>query len=398
MTRIKETLNCLENIYIIIFLLAGVYSVSAQQDSETVSPWEGKKIFQEKGCIHCHSIKGTGGDDAPDLGENKYYGTYLELASLMWNHVPDMIESIEDKGLEFPSLSGEETIQLLRYISYTRFWGESGNERVGRKILSEKKCIACHKFGGEGSNIGPDITKNDIYLSPLSLTTSMWNHLPEMMEMAAEKNIEQPKFKGDEIVDLASGIKSYMRPTKTPANQANIGNPVHGEKTISQAQCLHCHAINGSGGKAGPDFTEIDFNYSVTEIAGIMWNHGSVMYAMMKKEGMSFPKFNENDMADIIAFLYGLNMEDSAGDRQLGEKLVKNRGCLNCHKLAGQGGDLSIDLSIISGMKSPFDMISAMWNHAPAMKNKLLEENIDWPHLDQRDMANLYAYLTNITK
>jgi cytochrome c2 len=380
-----------------IFATSGMQSVYSQGNSTPESPWKGREVFYNKGCIQCHSIYGKGGEEGPDLGKDKYYGTYLELAALMWNHFPEMFNRMQNTGFQFPQLNKEETGQLIAYLSYIRYMGESGDEQKGRELLKTKGCVNCHKFGGEGGDIGPDFSLKNEYLSPLFLVESIWNHIPDMMEIFEEYEIERPEFEDNEIVDLTSGIQSYMRTNRVPTSAHDLGNPVKGQLLSEKKGCMQCHAIRGKGGDLGPDFTELNLDYSVTQIAGKMWNHGPKMWEIMKREGISFPVFEEGEMADIIAYLYGLKLEDAPGVVDNGHKIIIDKGCLSCHTLQGKGAEISVDLATISELNTPLAMICAMWNHSPAMQKRLLEKNLEWPELNGKNMSDLYAYLRHLS-
>ena len=51
----------------------------------------GEQLFKSEQCVQCHSFKGVGGLTAPDLASHidRDY-TPAVMASLMWNHAPDM--------------------------------------------------------------------------------------------------------------------------------------------------------------------------------------------------------------------------------------------------------------------------------------------------------------------
>ncbi len=380
----------------VVLLLICLSSFYAQQSFSEQSHWKGRDIFEEKGCIDCHSIYDKGGKGGPDLGEEKFYGTYLELASLMWNHFPKMFEKIQEAGYQFPEFTEKEMSQLIAYLSFIRYMGEPGNEYRGKKLLKSKACMSCHTFGGAGGDIGPNISDKEEYLSPIALLETMWNHGPDMMELFEKHDIERPEFKGNEIVDIAVAMRSYMTPTKVPVGSFNLGDPVRGKKLSEEKGCLRCHSIRGEGGTLGPDFIEMDFNYSITQIAGNMWNHGPKMWEIMREENISFPAFNKGEMADIIAYLYSIKLEDIPGDAEKGSQIVKEKGCLSCHSLQGEGSEIAADLVMLEDMDSPLAMITAMWNHAPAMREKQLEKELKWPEFNGRDMANLYTYLRHI--
>jgi mono/diheme cytochrome c family protein len=93
-----------------------VNSIFAQRISSPESPWAGREVFNKKGCINCHSVFGRGGDEGPDLGKDKYYGTYFEFAALMWNHFPEMSETIREKGLMYPQLKEEKNCSIPRVV------------------------------------------------------------------------------------------------------------------------------------------------------------------------------------------------------------------------------------------------------------------------------------------
>ncbi len=372
--------------------------LAAQGDYCQESPWKGKKVFKEKGCIQCHAVYGRGGDIGPDLGTKKFYGTYMQLASLMWNHLPRMFTVMESRKRPFPKLTEKDMNQLLAYLAFIRYVGEPGSEHRGTRLLRSKQCIVCHRFGGEGGTIGPDLSKRKEYLSALSMVSAMWNHGPQMQKIFRRQDIEPPEFSGTEIVDLTVAVRSYMSPVKVPSTAFNLGEPSKGEKLLETKGCTRCHAVSGKGGKVGPDFATIDFNYSVTQIAGRMWNHLPRMWEMMSREKMAFPKFTEEEMADVISYLYALKLNDPPGDSKAGKMIVEQRNCLSCHSLRGTGSKDAPDLTKIGPLRNPVSLITKMWNHAPVMKKQLEKKALRWPWLSGKEMTDVYAYLRSMVK
>jgi len=392
--RGQITVACMSTVASLAFVF--LLFAYAQVKPSGYSPWHGRKIFHAKGCSKCHSVYGEGGEGGPDLGRQKFYGTYLDLAALMWNHYPGMAKKMAKKGYEIDEFSNEEMAQLISYLAYIRYLGEPGNEHIGRKLLHEKSCIKCHKFGGEGGDIGPDISKIQEYLSPLMLAESMWNHGPKLEKKFEKLHLKWPEFHGHEFADLAVGIRSYMSPTRVSVDAFAVGDPVRGEQIAKEKGCFHCHAYKGAGGKKGPDFSDIDMSHSVTEIAGEMWNHGPQMWAVIKKEKLQLPVFQKGEMADVIAYLYGLKLEDAPGNPEHGKEIIQRKGCLNCHSIRGQGSDVAADFATLDDLNSLLQMITAMWNHAPAMQEKFAEKKLKWPEFSGRDMADIYAYLHSL--
>ncbi len=374
-----------------LFLLASA-AAFAQTGGSSMTPWDGRKVFAEKGCNKCHSVRGKGANRAPDLGESRYYGTYLEFASLMWNHFPKMSRTMEEMGSRYPEFTTEEMKQLIAYLSYQRYTFEKGSEFQGRKHLRNKGCFRCHRFGGEGGSIGPDISKLSEHLSPLKLVETMWNHGPEMMELFSKYNIKRPDFSGREIVDMAVAIQSYLPGTnRVSPDSYDMGNPDVGARIVTDKGCLKCHSSRGQGGKRAPAFKDIEFDCTVTQIAGRMWNHGAIMWSAMKKQGIIIPKFESGEMAHVLAYLFNLHLEDAPGSATDGYNIINQKRCLSCHSLNNRGGKIACNLAKIEGRDTPIAMITKMWNHAPAMRKKQIEQKFSWEELTGLEMANLYA-------
>ena len=54
------------------------------------NPLAGSRVFGSKGCSQCHAVNGVGGKIAADLGRIAKPRTFYDLASAMWNHLPEM--------------------------------------------------------------------------------------------------------------------------------------------------------------------------------------------------------------------------------------------------------------------------------------------------------------------
>src|SRR5271157_1416748 len=68
----------------------------------------GEQLFKSEQCVLCHSFKGVGGTVAPDLSTHidRDY-TPAVMASLMWNHAPDMWSAMKKLGIVKAELSPE---------------------------------------------------------------------------------------------------------------------------------------------------------------------------------------------------------------------------------------------------------------------------------------------------
>jgi cytochrome c551/c552 len=395
---LREKSNYL--IFIFVFIAFNLHSqrIFAQELTLPKNPLKGRFVFEQKGCLNCHSIKGEGGDIGPDLGQKKYYGSFLQLAGIMWNHAPEMLRRMRELDSPYPEFSRTEMVELIAYLYYLRYLGEPGDLYRGRILVKEKGCLVCHSIAGKGWESAPAFDKLSKYISPLYMAQALWNHGPEMAKKIKKMGLKRPQFERGEIVDLSAYIREASKATEREQVFMSPGNPQRGRIVLEEKGCLDCHALNGVGKDLGPDFGELKWDYSVTEIAGLMWNHGSEMAELMEEQKIRWPKFSGREMADLIAYLYFLNFTDKPGDPHKGQQVFAEKGCVNCHGADAKGGKYAPDLSKSKGLTSAIDMAQILWNHAPVMEERIAEKVMRWPQFTGTEMRDLYAYLHELLK
>jgi len=375
-----------------IFFAAAIV-ISAQKTVLPTDPLEGRIVFEEKGCIKCHSINGFGSDLAPDLSKKHYYGSFLELASVIWNHIPEMNRKYRKLQVRRPNFSKKEMLELIGFIYYLRYLGEPGSVSNGKQLLTDKGCTVCHDADGIGEKRGPIFSQIREFASPLYMVQTMWNHGPTMQKEMKELGIEYPKLSGKDIVDITSYIQQVT--VGNSVIRMSPGNPLNGEKVFKEKGCYNCHSDGEQNSSIGADFKNITLQKSVTEIAGSMWNHSPVMIEYMNSESIDWPKFKGKEMADLIAYLYFIGFEDPPGDPKSGELIINSKGCINCH---GEESGIAPEFSKLKRFDSPIRMIQLMWNHADNMEDMLVIRNAEWPNFTTKEMQNLYAYLKYVTQ
>ncbi len=380
-------------------IINGLFSYSSGQEMQVslpVDPLKGRIVFEQKDCIRCHAVYGYGGDVAPDLGEEQFLGSFLDLASVMWNHSPQMNRKMRQIDVPRPQFSQQEMEQLMAYLYYLPYLGKPGDAAKGKILFSAKGCLKCHSVGGKGGAAGPELDKLKSYLSPLYMTEAMWNHGPAMDKLMQKMGAKRPWLSGQEIVDLSAYIRQISHEGVREKIYMSPGNPKIGKQVFVQKDCIQCHAVNGEGGDLAPDLAEVELKKSVTEIAGVMWNHGADMWVRMEKEGVSRPQFNAKEMADLIAYLYFIAFMDRKGDSEKGKEVFKKKGCASCHWTSEKKELIGSNLSQSKKLASPIALVQIMWNHAPIMKSRMLEKDLPWPEFKQHEMSDLYSYLQDI--
>jgi mono/diheme cytochrome c family protein len=172
------------------------------------NPKDGKEVFNSKGCIQCHSIRGEGARAGVDLGKTAgtYYTSLTEIASSMWNKGPAVLVKIAQTQCGIPKFTSKEMTDLLAYLYFLHFIDEPGNRANGEKIFSSIGCAQCHGFDRKsGKLMYIDLSKYET-AGEMEIVASMWNHSKEIQKAVGEQNMPWPRFKEGEMADLLQFI------------------------------------------------------------------------------------------------------------------------------------------------------------------------------------------------
>ncbi len=196
----------------------------------------------------------------------------------------------------------------------------------------------------------------------------------------------------------AFGLFLFLHTISLPALAADqplelSGDPAKGRDVFIGKGCIKCHSIWNSGGKLGPDLTRIGMGKSLLGIAGSLWTHTPKMVELMEKRGVSRPLLSEQEMQDLVFYLYYLNYFNEPGDPAVGQRTFSEKGCINCHSVAGSGGSVGPRLDTYEKYSSPLFVAQAMWNHGPKMAAAMRQAGVTKPRFDGKDMADLLAFI-----
>jgi len=242
--------------------------------------------------------------------------------------------------------------------------------------------------------VGPPLDRYSRYASPLYLTAALWKRGAPMAEKMLEKRMERPTFEGNDIPDLLAYIRSAG--VHTERIYLSPGNPKVGEELFAAKRCVECHSVRGRGGKVGPDLG-IKLRGSLMRIAGAMWNHGPQMWAKMAERGIEVPSLSTEEMSDLVSYLYFFQFIDPPGDARRGLAVYNEKRCGTCHASAEPGKGIAPPLAgVVGNLRSSLEVITAMWNHAGKMEERMMEANLAWPVLKGGETADLLAYLLSL--
>lgn len=380
-------------------------AVTAAQDAAlagavTEPPWlpsaplKGRIVFEHKNCDRCHAIAGAGGSSGPDLAKTFFQGSFLDLASMLWNHIPDMLVEYKARKLVRPTYTEEEVANLVSYLYYLRYLGNPGDIARGEKLLEEKNCVRCHVSDQNRSDLGPGFDRIKRYASPLELAQALWNHEPQMQDMMRRLGIPRPTFTGQEISDLSAVVRAASRSAQTERIYVSPGSPQDGAKVYEEKGCVNCHSTERS---SAPLLASLPLHTSAADIAGMMWNHGEQMFAKMRAGAIAWPIFEGKEMADLIAYLYFVKFIEPPGNAVVGKTFFQEKKCSACHSIQGVGGSIGPDLALSTSHISNIAILTAMLNHSETMSEALLNRGDIWPLLNGHEMRDIFAYIKAVS-
>ena len=360
-------------------------------------PTAGARLFAQKSCVRCHSLGGEETRVGPDLGRIHLSGTVLDIAGSFWNHAPMMREKMLDLKIQPPTMTSSEMADLVAFLTAYRYYltevGAPADPVAGHRVFEAKGCVRCHGRADSWDKLGPSLDRYRGRFSTIYLAQAMWNHGPEMARVMRGRSVPWPQFAGREMGDLLAYLQAGNAGTEVKRVYFEPGSPRRGREVFGAKRCDACHAIAGRGGRGGPDLGTRgrELVGSVSEVAGVMWNHAQGMAAEFQRRRLTQVKFSGEEMADVIAYLYFVNYSNIGGTPGRGAELFAER-CASCHTVSGPDR-VGPNLAEAPRLDEPIAIIAAMWNHAPRMEKELRKQGLVWPRFQPGDAADLAAFL-----
>jgi len=269
----------------------------------------GKKLVRSKGCTYCHRVGGEGGNGiGPKLDKLKKYASPMYMIQAIWNHGPKMQKKMDEMGIERPTFSGRDIVDISAYIRAVSKWETQenvyispGNPKAGSEVFRKKGCFSCHPVHGKGGGIGPELDKKDLTLSVTEIAGRMWNHSDKMWQTMRHEKMSWPTFDGKEMADLLAYL--YFLNFKDEP-----GNPGKGREVFA-AKCMVCHSIRGEGGSLASDLAEAPYLGSNLSVLRAMLDQADKMSETALKTGTSWPNLTGKELRNLFAYLATLKKD-----------------------------------------------------------------------------------------
>ncbi len=332
----------------------------------------GAELFRTQKCIACHSVNGTGGSTAPDLGKRTARDlTPTQMAALLWNHGPAMWTAMDKAGIARPNVSSQQAADLFGYFYASRYFERPGDAGRGRKLFVDKSCAECHNITSSTPAGGKPVMQWASVANPIELARGMWNHAPRMSEAMSKAKKSWPSLTSQELTDMVVYLQNLPQ-TKNLKPAFSAASAETGAELFRLKGCVECHrGAQSLSRRAAPR--------TMTDFAAAMWNHAPRML-------QSPPALRPEEMTRLVGYAWSQQFFDDIGDAARG-KSIFNAKCASCHQSAGSGAPP------IAGRITAFDMASMTWRHGAAMAAAMKQKNLAWPRFERSDMADLLAHV-----
>ena len=339
----------------------------------------GEQIFMTERCVQCHSLNGRGGSLAPDLGTHIGRDfTPTIMATLMWNHAPEMWEAMTTQGVAPPALTSEAAADLFAYFVSARFFEKPGDAGRGKQALMAKHCFECHGITQSNAAGAPAVSKWESLADPIVLAQQMWTHGARMRQAYAERKLRWTPITAQELTDMLVYLQHL--PENRELVTAFLFPPSESGAALFQSKgCSECH----TGRLALEDRLR---NLSLTGIAVAMWNH----QASMKQPS---PELSQEEMRQLLGYIWARQYFRDGGNAGAGKKVFAEKNCAGCHNDPSSGAP---QLGKNPEGYSDITIISVLWRHGPAMLDRMKQRNIPWPRFTGPQMSDLIAYLGSL--
>jgi mono/diheme cytochrome c family protein len=365
-------------------------------------PAQGNAVFREKGCANCHGDGAAGGQHGPALRQRA--ASLPQLVTAMWNHAPRMYEAMKDAKVAYPTLSYDETGQLVAYLYLAGYSDERGDAAHGRELFVTKHCARCHTGAGNGG-AAPKVQELARADSPITWTQALWNHASAMEDSLRKMGVAWPHFQANELRDLYAYVRQEGGRSESEMS-VPAADPDRGWQVFQAKYCINCHALKntkqatvvkvgdppprpvgpvlGSDGKLPPTFSQF---------GEAMLNHFPDMHRAMRSVGQGPPTFESQEMVDLAVFLYSLHYLEPSGSPHVGGSIFGWRGCADCHGTRAEGTARGPGLRGRGQTYTAVRLATNLWGHGAKMYQQSRKAGQTWPMLQESDVGDLLSFL-----
>ncbi len=258
----------------------------------------------------------------------------------------------------------------------------------GNAVFQAKGCVQCHEANVLGARSEEE---NPSSQALPALVTAMWNHAPRMFETMSAKHIQYPDLSYDEAGQLVAYL-CLSRLMDEP------GDRERGAKLFQVRQCNRCHGV--AGGNA-PTLSQLASTDDLVVWTQRLWNHASIMQSRMKEIGITWPRFEGNDLRDLFAYVRqdGRDSHHSiaTADPDRGWRVFQEKGCIECHGISRGSEHVAADFGPSRDLPPTYSQFAAsMLNHFPTMQHAIAAKGAQPVTFGEGEMADVTVFLYSL--
>ncbi len=222
---------------------------------------------------------------------------------------------------------------------------------LGRKLIRESNCAACHRLGGYQKQwvpsldgIGEKVNRTWLLAwlrHPRAYAPS--TKMPDFLMSDDEANtladflLSFRTFPGNALLDSVPEV------LKTASESQKSKLIELGATKFREARCISCHPINGKGGYVAPELGKIASKVSVG------WLYNYIRQPKRLQGGVLMPRyrFRSEELAGVVAYMESEFVDYDMGAAaphtpdpgffEKGRALFRKYSCGACHELQGMG-------------------------------------------------------------
>ncbi len=209
----------------------------------------------------------------------------------------------------------------------------------GQQVCEDSGCRGCHKLGGGGGVLGPELDRVGARRSPEWLkkhflapaTVTPGSAMPP--QKLSETNLEAiVLFMLSQTGETAPGYYASMKV---------IPSTGEGQRLFQQKGCIGCHAIAGKGGTIAPALDDVGLRRTPE------WMVQHFREPQAVTPGTVMPRFGFNEaearaLTDFLVHLreqkVALSLPSLMGPVERGREVYRKYGCAGCHGPEAKGG------------------------------------------------------------
>jgi mono/diheme cytochrome c family protein len=224
----------------------------------------------------------------------------------MWSHGPAMAKAMAAKGIERPTFTGRELIDLIAFVNASSptlpsgpLYVIAGRVLEGAKAFADQGCVHCHRPSTSADQKAVDLAQREAHKSLTDFAAAMWNKAPAMVDAMGQRAIAVPRISPQTMADIVAYLYAVRY-------FAEAGDPRQGVILVQQKGCFNCHGLYGERGKPASDLSTAKGIGSEAGVLAALWNHSFVAERAVARQRTAMPTFTGPEMANLIAYLRSL--------------------------------------------------------------------------------------------